>query len=260
MRIYRVSLPALALLPLLLLNFSCDLGGEDDWPVVRITNDVTTPTTWTAGNVYVIEVFDFSVTDTLTIQPGTIIKFRPILDPLPGPLLTLGGSGLIIAAGASTAPIIFTSYYDDAHGGDSNDDGSATAAASQDWEHINTNGLDGSVFDYCEFYFGGGSTNTDTLALSAGSDNVTVTNCTFVHNDGSDATGRYGVLNANGGGPGVIIQNNIFYANIRPLSISDAFNLDDSNVFHNPQNLTETNACNGIFRLHGHDHRKHQLG
>jgi hypothetical protein len=231
------------LLPLALSIVSCGPTGGDGGSVIWITADVDSPTTWLSGNVYVIDVYDFYVLDTLTIQPGTIIKFHPT----EGPMLTLGGSGTLVADGTAGSPIVFTSFKDDAHGGDTNGDGSATSPARKDWLRIDTNGLNGSVFDHCEFYFGGGGTYTTTLSLSAGSDNVTVTHCTFAHNDGSDASGWYGALEANSGGAGVTIQSNVFYDNVRPLSVSDLFDIDDSNVFHNPANPGETNTCNGVF-------------
>lgn len=222
---------------------ACAPDDGEDWNVIWITEDVTTPTTWHAGNVYVIYTYDFYVEDTLVIEPGTIVKFHPA----DGPMLTLGGMGTIVADGTASSPIVFTSFKDDAHGGDTNEDGSATSPARKDWLQINTNGLNGSLFDYCEFFYGGGGTYTTTLALTAGSDNVTVTRCTFAHNDGSDASGWYGALEANSGGAGVVIRNNVFYDNVRPLSVSDQFEVDNSNVFHNPANASQTNTCNGIF-------------
>jgi hypothetical protein len=216
--------------------------GSEEWNVIWITADVTSPTTWSSGNVYVIYTYDFYVEDTLVIEPGTIVKFHPV----EGPMLSLGGSGTLVADGTASSPIIFTSFKDDEHGGDTNDDGNATTPARKDWFRIYTNDLNGSLFDYCEFYYGGGGTYTTTLSLS-GSDNVTVTHCTFAHNDGSDASGWYGALEANWGGAGVVIEDNVFYDNVRPLSISDLFDVDDTNVFHNPANAAQTNTCNGIF-------------
>jgi hypothetical protein len=228
----------------LLLSFSaCDLPPVDEGNVIHITSNVEDVTTWSTGHVYLIEAWDFYVENTLTIQPGVIVKFHSSL----GPYMVLGGSGTIIANGTADSPIIFTSDKDDANGGDTNGDGSATSPARRDWLDIDTNGLNGSVFNYCKFFYGGGGSYTTTLALSAGSDNVSVTNCTFAHNDGSDVSGWYGALDASSGGAACVIQNNAFYDNIRPLSISTNFNMDDSNTFHNPDNAADTNDYNGIF-------------
>ncbi len=219
---------------------SCKKDEDTDTNVVIIENDIDQPETWYGGKIYVIKAWDFYVNNTLTIQPGTIIKFHPT----EGPDLTLGGSGTIIAQGTSSDPIIFTSYKDDLSGGDTNKDGSATQPAKEDWGAVNTNGLNGSIFEYCHFFYGGSSTYTYTLAIEAGS-RATVRNCLFVNNNGSyDGSGA---LDASSAGSGTVIQNNTFYNNIRPLAISTNFNVDNSNTFHNPANTSQINQYNGIF-------------
>ena len=115
---------------------------------------------------------------TLIIEPGTIIKFHPIN----GPYLVLGTGGKIIANGTAAEPIIFTSFKDDAHGGDTNKDGSSTTPAVGDWFQINTNGEQDSLFNYCHFYYGGGGSYLNTLELF--SSKATVTNCVFAFNKG----------------------------------------------------------------------------
>jgi hypothetical protein len=148
--------------------------------------------------------------------------------------------------GTANDPIVFTSYKDDAHGGDQNGDGAATSPARRDWGHVNTNGTNGSRFEYCHFLYGGSSTYTYTLAIESGS-SATVKNCYFIDNDGSDATGWYGALDASSAGAATVITGNVFYNNIRPLSINTAYSLDGSNLFHNPDALNERNQYNGIF-------------
>jgi|WetSurSiteA1Bulk_404760.scaffolds.fasta_scaffold00539_2 hypothetical protein len=224
-----------------LVVLSChDDDDENPAPnVVFIEEDIDTPQTWSGNTIYIIVKYDFYVTSTLTIQPGAIIKFHPS----DGPYMMLGGSGVVNAQGTEEDPIIFTSYLDDAHGGDNNDDGNATQPEPRDWGGIHTNGNNGSTFRYCEFYYGGSVLYHATLTLYG--NNITVENCRFIDNDGS--SDHVGVLDASDAGTGTVIRNNIFYGNVRPLSISGAFDIDDSNIFHNPGQPSETNDLNGIF-------------
>jgi hypothetical protein len=88
------------LLTLLPLFFICSCNDDGDsgctdcnnTNVVVITDDVVVNTTWYADSIYVIKAWDFYVTATLTIQPGTIIKFTA-----DGPFMGTSGSGTIVA-------------------------------------------------------------------------------------------------------------------------------------------------------------------
>jgi hypothetical protein len=76
---------------------------------VTVTGNITTNTTWTSGNTYLISGLVYVKGATLTIQPGTIILGDA----------TVANSSLIItkgakinAVGTSTSPIVFTSSKD----------------------------------------------------------------------------------------------------------------------------------------------------
>lgn len=78
----------------------------------------------TAGTVYhVTGSIDVPAGQTLTIQPGAILKFD---------WNGLTVNGTLHAVGTSESPIVFTSRKDDAHGGDTPGDG-ATVGAPDQW-------------------------------------------------------------------------------------------------------------------------------
>lgn len=83
-----------------------------DRPVVQVTGDVTTNTTWTSDNIYQLtKIISVANGATLTVQPGTRIIGAPItagVAPAVTALMVLRGSRLE-AVGTATEPIIFTS-------------------------------------------------------------------------------------------------------------------------------------------------------
>ncbi len=75
-------------------------------PVVPVSGNITTNTTWTNSNVYLLQGFVYVKSGaTLTIQPGTIIKGEKASK---GSLIVTRG-GKIIADGTAQMPIVFTS-------------------------------------------------------------------------------------------------------------------------------------------------------
>jgi len=146
-------------------------------PTVIVPATISTNTTWTAGNVYVINgTYNTTVAAgaKLTIEPGAIVKFRDGYS-------YLYINGELDARGTSESPIYFTSYKDDTVGGDTNGDGDKTSPDVGDWHNISI-GRDNAatvIMNYCVVRYGSGNyyagTNDAMIHVSNNSD-VTITN------------------------------------------------------------------------------------
>ncbi|HSH18926.1 MAG TPA: right-handed parallel beta-helix repeat-containing protein, partial [Draconibacterium sp.] len=117
-----------------------------------IENNINANTTWSQdGNPYIVnQTITVSNNITLSIEPGVIIKLNGT-----GKLFIVNGS--INASGTSENPIIITHITDDEYGGDSNGDGSQTAAKINSWAsiQINETSENSSHLNHCVFRFGG---------------------------------------------------------------------------------------------------------
>ncbi|MBK9336203.1 MAG: hypothetical protein IPM98_06305 [Lewinellaceae bacterium] len=152
-----------------------------------VTANITVNTTWTlAGSPYVLQN-NITVTagDTLTIEPGVVVKFNATTRQL-----TV--QGRIVANGTPADTIVFTSYKDDAHGGDTNGNGQLTPPPPATGIHPGRFRERGSSFQYCKILYGGNSTGG---ALNVFSGTASVTNCEFGFS--LDKTGLAKALHAN---------------------------------------------------------------
>jgi hypothetical protein len=207
--------------------------------VVTVCEDIASSTMWTSDKVYLVNSTLF-VKAALTIQPKTVIKFKP------RGAIVVTASGVVTAEGSSSQPIVFTSIKDDAHGGDTNRDGTATKPSKKDWANIVLSS-NGSSFNFCEFYYGGGSSLGSTLDLATFKS--TIKNSVFAHNDGGSVetgTAMTGVIDASRAEVGTEILRNTFYDNSVPLRISGNFSIDESNTFHDSSNPITKNVHNSI--------------
>jgi len=127
----------------------------------NVSGILTTNTTWTLTNSPYVLTGDVTVNPgvTLTIEAGVVVKFTTIFEEL-------RIRGKISAVGTSSDSIVFTSYKDDAHGGDTNGDGAASTPAAQDWGRVffETGSDPTSQFSFCLFSYGGWS-NSGMLSL-----------------------------------------------------------------------------------------------
>lgn len=152
---------ALGLTIALLLSFE-----SKQWlPANAATNDVdcnaptvicksgalTSNETWQAGNVYVI-MSDLTVGPgaTLMIAAGTVVKFADYCCDK----RNLFVEGTLQVNGSSAQKVYFTSIYDDALGGDTNNDGGNSQPSAGNWDNIVfKNGSHGTI-NYAEIRYG----------------------------------------------------------------------------------------------------------
>jgi hypothetical protein len=117
--------------------------------VINVSGNITTNTTWTAGNVYYV-VGDVTVLNgvTLTIDPGAIVKFQN------NRRLIIAGK--LTAIGTPGQRVYFTSYRDDLIGGDTNGDGPTTGSAGDwGWVQFAATSDPTSVIEYATIQYGG---------------------------------------------------------------------------------------------------------
>lgn len=143
---------------------------------ILITTNVTSNTTWGPTGTVVGTTFrimnNISITagNTLTIQPGVVVKFNQSTQ--------LAVNGALQAVGTPGSNIYFTSIKDDNNpAGDTNGDGNATTPATADWNSIvfGDGTVDGtSALTWCDIRYAGSSSYG---ALTFNSCSHAVTSC-----------------------------------------------------------------------------------
>ena len=140
--------------------FSGNQYSNNNYDAVGITSiaynedNYTLPKLDVAGftNIPYIHLHNITIGDqsTLSIEPGVVIKATSERNSL----WTINGT--LIAQGTTAEPIVWTSIHDDAFGGDTNNNATATSPVPGQWRSITFNESSGStsVMDNCEIRYG----------------------------------------------------------------------------------------------------------
>jgi hypothetical protein len=143
---------------------SCEtIEDETSGGTVAVTSNIETPTVWTSANTYIIEG-ELYVKANLTIEPGTIIKFKQ------GAAMYVAyhdsDYATVKALGTQEKPIRFTSY--------------APSPAAGDYDYIGFySGANHCEFVHCIFEFGGKNQYYGTILIDETA--VKFDNCQFLN-------------------------------------------------------------------------------
>jgi hypothetical protein len=175
----------------------------------------------TYGLVYSTTGLTIDSGATLTIPAGTVFKIQAY-----GPALTVNGT--LIANGTTSSPIIFTSYYDDSVGGDTDGDGGSTSPSPGDWGSIQINTGGAATLSNALVSYGGGPCFSNScyranLVLNGGSLSLSNSTISNSNNDGVDGSGSLTVTGS------TIVDNTSSGVNLRFASGS----VNNSYVYSN---------------------------
>jgi len=220
--------------------------------IVKVADPIQGDTTWQQGKVYVIQG-PIAVNATLTVEQCAVVKFDGATAGL-----DVGANGKIVADGVADCPVVFTSIKDDAHGGDTNGDGTATAPARRDWRSVvlAAEAADGSTFRHAEFLYAGAkgaAADAKAAALEVRAKGTLVDGCTFAHDGGGTLESPGGALDAGQAPAATTVTGTAFFDDDMPIVISQAMSLDGSNDFHDPAAgaTSPASTYSGIFVAEG---------
>lgn len=172
-------------------------GLDDDGirSTTTISSDVSEDTTWVRGITYLVSGnINIDSGKTLTIEPGTVVKFDT------GTPSSLTVNGTLVANGIANTPtstnfIFFTSYKDDSFGIDTNNDGNATSPTNGDWGGIKIASGGSASFDYSVVQYAGGDTDASQIYNNGGA--LSIDHSTVTHSSHNGIKNSFGSFSVN---------------------------------------------------------------
>lgn len=177
----------------------------------------TADTTLTkAGGPYIVKgTLRVNEGVTLTIEPGTVLKFEEYAFFIV--------YGTLIAQGTTSENIVFTSLYDDQYGGDTIE--AATNSFTSDWEWAGIyfySGSDSSILDNCLIRYSGADDTSGAISVSQSSPTITNTLITETSSYGIQVLSGTPVISGNS-----ISGDDPFYVHADALDVLTNNNIED---------------------------------
>ena len=194
---------------------SATIAANTSWGPTGSGAATTADVFWVRSQVTVNSGF------TLTLLPGTLVKFDPGLGMVV--------NGQLQAVGTSLNQISFTSSRDDTRGGDTNGDGGSTVAAASDWYGIACTSLvpDSTRLTFCDIGYGGNGNHGAVIFTNTSG---RLTNCA-IHQS-------YCGVECQGTSTPLLVDTNIQNSTITPVMM-------DMNATPTFQNVTFSQGNNG---------------
>ena len=217
------------------VNFEPFMATQVINQITTLNNDITVNTTLDSG-IYVVNA-DISVNsgNTLTINPGVILKFKS------GNRLQV--NGVLHAVGRADSQVVFTSYKDDSYGGDTNGDTDSSDPSPGDWDKIYFTGNSGSILKHAIVKYGGQYTGM----VEINTDNVPTIDSSYVSR--SDDHG----IHINGANNGIITNSYITGNNRHGVNVTHSHSDYSNYEFYNV--VFQGNGDDGLHVNNGDDAR-----